>query len=41
MMFIIKFDLNVFYFLNPLPSLPPGGKEWQLFPLGGNKKGGI
>jgi hypothetical protein len=24
---------------NPLPNLPPGGKE-QLFPLGGNGKGG-
>jgi len=25
---------------NPLPNLPPGGKEQQLFPLGGNGKGG-
>jgi hypothetical protein len=25
----------------PLPNLPPRGKEWiNLFPLGGNKKGG-
>jgi hypothetical protein len=26
--------------LNPLPNLPPGGKESDLFPPGGNKKGG-
>ena len=27
--------------LNPLPDLPPRGKEQcNLFPLGGNKKGG-
>jgi len=25
---------------NPLPNLPPGGKEQQLFPPGGNGKGG-
>jgi len=25
---------------NPLPSLPPGGKGQQHFPLGGNGKGG-
>jgi hypothetical protein len=27
-------------FRNPLPNLPPGGKESPPFPLGGNKKGG-
>jgi enediyne biosynthesis protein E4 len=27
-------------FDNPLPSLPPGGKEYKHFPLGGNKKAG-
>ena len=31
-----------FYYLYPLPDLPPGGKEHQVrpFPLGGNGKGG-
>jgi hypothetical protein len=30
----------VMSFNNPLPNLPPGGKEPNHFPLGGNKKGG-
>jgi hypothetical protein len=31
-----------FYYLYPLPNLPPRGKEQKvkLFPLGGNGKGG-
>ena len=31
-----------FYYLYPLPNLPPRGKELKvrLFPLGGNGKGG-
>ena len=31
-----------FYYLYPLPNLPPQGKELKvkLFPLGGNGKGG-
>jgi hypothetical protein len=30
------------YYLNPLPNLPPQGKELKVkpFPLGGNGKGG-
>jgi hypothetical protein len=32
----MTFDFN----FNPLPSLPPRGKESKPFPLGGNKKGG-
>jgi hypothetical protein len=32
----------IFYHLNPLPNLPPRGKELKIkpFPLGGNGKGG-
>jgi hypothetical protein len=31
----------VFYLVNPLPNLPPRGKEQNhLFPRGGHKKGG-
>jgi hypothetical protein len=35
-------NVLIFYCYDPLPNLPPGGKEHfgEPFPLGGNEKGG-